>query len=70
MVFVQNEPSQGKTYDKKQVWAQDFGGIIYYIDANNNVYKTEDVMNNEADPTIIARWRLFGDERRIDWSAA
>ena len=67
---VQDETASGTTYDKKEVWAQDFGGIIYYIDMNNNVYKTEDVMNNELDPTIIARWRLFGSERRIDWGAA
>ena len=67
---VQAEPASGKTYDKKEVWAQDFGGIIYYIDMDNNVYKTEDVMNNETDPTIIARWRLAGTERRIDWGAA
>ena len=67
---VQEETTSGATFDKKDVWAQDFGGIIYYIDMDNNVYKTEDVMNNETDPTIIARWRLFGSDRRIDWGAA
>ena len=67
---VQEETATGTTYDKKEVWAEDFGGIIYYIDLDKNVYKTEDVMNNETDPTIIARWRQDGSDRRIDWNAA
>jgi len=67
---VADKPSSDITYTKREVWAEDFGGIIYYIDIGHNVYKTEDVMNNNTNPTIIARWISVGDTRRIDWDAA
>ena len=39
------------------VWAEDIGGIIYYIDGNNNVYKSEDIMNNK-NPRIISKYKV------------
>ena len=42
---------------KVEIWAQDIKGIIYYIDKNNNVYDTEDIMNNDKTPKrIIAKY--------------
>jgi len=41
---------------QKEVWAEDINGIIYYIDVDHNVYKTEDIMKNIVNPTIIAHW--------------
>ena len=67
---VAKKPSADNGYVKKEVWAEDFGGIIYYIDSDRNVYKTEDVMNNNTNPTVIARWISVGETRRIDWDAA
>ena len=29
---------------KKEVWVQDIGGIMYYLDNENNVYKPEDIV--------------------------
>jgi hypothetical protein len=38
------------------VFAQDICGIIYYLDNFNNVYKTEDILENKQDPQIIAKY--------------
>lgn len=42
---------------KKEVWVEEIGGIMYYLDNNNNIYNTEDVMSNRENPKIIAKWR-------------
>lgn len=43
---------------QKEVWGEDIGGIIQYIDINNNVYKHEDIMNNVINPSIIGKCNL------------
>jgi hypothetical protein len=43
---------------KLQVVAEEIGGIVYYVDTFNNVYKTEDVMEEKANPEIIAKYVL------------
>lgn len=45
-------------YKKHEVWAEDINGIIYYIDKQNNVYKTEDILNNIINPRIIYKWKM------------
>lgn len=37
------------------VWVQNIKGIEYFIDSKNNVYKHEDVIDNTANPQIIAK---------------
>lgn len=44
-------------FKRVDVWAEDIGGIIYYIDGNNNVYKSEDIMNNK-NPRIISKYKV------------
>lgn len=46
------------TMQKVQVVAEEIGGIVYYVDAFNNVYKTEDVMEEKPNPEIIAKYVL------------
>ncbi len=41
---------------KREVWVEEIGGIMYYLDTNNNVYSTEDIMSNRTNPKIIAKW--------------
>ena len=53
---------------QKEVWAEDINGIIYYIDVDHNVYKTEDIMKNLTNPTILAKWSKEGDLYTIHWS--
>jgi hypothetical protein len=43
------------------IWTHDFGGIIYYIDANCNVYKPEDIMNNIVNPAVIYKYEIGDD---------
>ena len=40
---------------KLEVIAEEIFGIVYYIDCNDNVYKTEDIMEEKTNPTIIAK---------------
>jgi len=44
------------TGQKIEVWAQDFQGIIYFIDKNYNVYQTEDIIQGKSNPKIIAKY--------------
>jgi hypothetical protein len=53
---------------QKEVWAEDIGGIIYYLDVDHNVYKTEDVMKNMVNPTIIAKWSKTDELYTIHWA--
>jgi len=45
-----------KPLQKIEVSAEEIGGIVYYIDAFNNVYKTEDIMQEKKNPEIIAKY--------------
>jgi hypothetical protein len=36
--------------------AQEIKGILYYLDDTCNVYKTEDVLHNKVNPSIIASY--------------
>jgi hypothetical protein len=46
---------------KVEVWAQDIQGIVYYIDKNNNVYDTADIIKNQMNPKIIAKYVKNGE---------
>jgi hypothetical protein len=43
---------------KVEVWIQEIKGINYYIDAENNVYRPDDIIGNKTNPSIIAKWTL------------
>jgi len=53
---VISDIEQVRPHTKVEVWAEDFNGIVHYIDAQGNVYKTEDVLKNKPNPTIYAKW--------------
>lgn len=38
------------------VWTEDIKGINYFIDAEKNVYKAEDIMENKQNPNVIGKW--------------
>jgi hypothetical protein len=46
---------------KIEVWAQDIQGIVYYIDKFNNVYDTADIIKNQLNPKIIAKYVKNGE---------
>ena len=41
---------------KLEVFVEEIFGIVYYIDKFNNVYKTEDILENKQNPEIIAKY--------------
>jgi hypothetical protein len=40
---------------KGEVFAVDINGIVFYVDKHDNVYKTEDILNNKQNPEIISK---------------
>jgi hypothetical protein len=53
------------TTTKIEVSAIDIKGIVYYLDQNGNVYDTEDIITNQKNPRIIAKYEKNGDEYSI-----
>lgn len=52
-----NETSENVATNKKvEVWIQEIKGIIYYVDAENNVYDPEDILLNKINPKIIMKF--------------
>jgi hypothetical protein len=47
---------QQNSKTKHNVWAQDIKGIVYYIDAEKNVYDPDDILKSTINPKIIAKW--------------
>ena len=43
---------------KMEVRLQDINGILYYIDKFNNIYKTDDIIENKVNPSIIAKYKI------------
>ena len=48
-----------------EVFAEEIGGIVYYIDKFKNVYKTDDVLQAKLNPGIIAKWEKTGEKYTI-----
>lgn len=55
---VISDINTGPILNKNYVWIQEINGIHYYIDDFNNIYKTEDILENKTDPKIIAKYKL------------
>ena len=53
---VINDDSNEVKQEKREIWAQEIRGIVYYIDKDSNVYQTEDVINNIVNPKVIAKY--------------
>ena len=54
--IISFDEEQSVGLKKVEVWTEDFKGIHYYIDANNNVYDTTDIMENKTNPRVVAQW--------------
>jgi hypothetical protein len=63
--LMNNDNENANAEQRIDVFAQDICGIIYYIDDNGNVYKTEDVMLEKKNPEIIAKYVKNGDKYAI-----
>jgi hypothetical protein len=60
-IVVENVDEPKINTQKIEVWAQDIQGITYYIDKTNNVYDTADIMKNQKNPKIIAKYVKVGE---------
>ena len=54
---IQNALVQPKK-ESIEIWVEDIHGIQYYIDANNNIYSPEDILNNINSPRVIMKWKM------------
>lgn len=50
---------------KLDVFAEEIGGIVYYVDRFQNVYKTDDILQSKMNPSIIAKWEKLGERYTI-----
>lgn len=64
-IVVENSNEPKINTHKVEVWAQDIQGIIYYIDKSNNVYDTSDIIKNQVNPKIIAKYVKNGESYNI-----
>ena len=46
---------------KIDIWSHEIRGILYYIDAEGNVYDMNDIMRNEPSPKIIMKYEKTDD---------
>tara|TARA_X000000368_G_scaffold75573_1_gene55983 strand:- start:3385 stop:3900 length:516 start_codon:yes stop_codon:yes gene_type:complete len=51
---------------KKEVWGEDIGGIIHYVDSDNNVYKSEDIINNVTNPQVLCKYKTVNGKLIIE----
>lgn len=58
--LIQDNDSVSNTLQKHEVFVVDIQGIAYYIDKYNNIYKTEDILENVQNPKIIAKAQKTG----------
>ena len=55
-INVSTETTETNSKKKVEVWLEDIMGIFYYIDNNNNVYETQDIIKSVDSPKIIAKY--------------
>ena len=48
-----------------EIWIQEINGINYYIDNNNNIYKSEDIIHNSKNPQVYAKYEKDNDVYRF-----
>ncbi len=62
-VTVEEAPAQ--LVQKIEVWVQEIQGINYYIDKTGNVYMPDDILTNQINPKVIAKYVKEGDKYSI-----
>tara|TARA_B100000886_G_scaffold318961_1_gene259363 strand:+ start:372 stop:890 length:519 start_codon:yes stop_codon:yes gene_type:complete len=50
-----------KKQEQIQLWLQEINGISRYIDKNHNIYCTEDILNTNPKPRIIAKYGVHAN---------
>jgi hypothetical protein len=63
--LIHSNTTNETVYHKHEVFAEEIKGIVYYIDRNQNVYKTEDILQECENPRIIAQYVRVGNNYTI-----
>lgn len=50
---------------KMDVIAKEMEGIVYYVDDFQNVYRTEDILNEKENPQVVAKYEQFAGGRYL-----
>lgn len=53
---ILNKSSKDQDAVSHEVFAVEIQGLVYYVDHHGNVFRTEDVLNDALNPTIIAQY--------------
>ena len=58
------ENDNGKIAFKEEIniYTKEIQGITYYIDDKNNIYSSEEILNNSNNPTVIGRYLVKTDD--------
>jgi hypothetical protein len=59
---TEQKPEGSKNMD---VFAKEMEGIVYYVDTFQNVYRTEDILNEIHNPKIVARYDVLTGGRCV-----
>ena len=54
-----DEDNENHPTKKLDVSAREMDGIVYYVDDFQNVYRTEDILNEKDNPQIIAKYQIM-----------
>jgi hypothetical protein len=57
------DEEEGGPIRNMEVFAREIDGIVYYIDEYQNVYRTEDILNEKTNPQIIAKYQVLSGGR-------
>jgi len=61
-----NTPAEGQDPLKKvEVIAKEMEGIVYYVDDFQNVYRTEDILNEKENPQVVAKYEQLQGGRYL-----
>lgn len=55
----QDEIDENTPTKKVEVSAREMDGIVYYVDDYQNVYRTEDILNEKSNPQVIAKYQIL-----------
>lgn len=64
-MITNNDEHNDNKIITSEVFAEEIGGIVYYIDKQMHVFNTEDIMNEKQDPRIIAKYVFEEGEYHI-----
>lgn len=53
------------TLKKMDVIAKEMEGIVYYVDDFQNVYRTEDILNEKENPQVVAKYQQLAGGRYL-----